>query len=814
MKKWIQWIAVWCIVGSTLGAQAQEVLTQTVRGTVVDKESQFPLIGVTVVLRTLSNQELGTVTDESGEFRIENVPLGRQQVAFTYLGYQAVTLDNIIVSSAKESLLRVEMEETVTELNAVEIVAQRDGEVLNEMATVSSRAFSVEETNRYAGSRGEPARMASNFAGVQGADDSRNDIVVRGNSPQGVLWRLDGINIPNPNHFNISGTTGGPVTILNNKFLSNSDFFTGAFPAEYGNGIAGVFDLKMRNGNNQKHEFSGQLGLLGTELMAEGPLNRETGASYLATFRYSTLQLFSFLNINVGTDAIPQYYDGAFRFNFPLKNGGTLALWGIGGNSTIDIILSEDEAPSEETLLYGSNDRDQYFTTDMMTTGLTYTQPFNTNTYLKSGVAFASSNVYANHDYISRRVENGVFVDVNTSPILDYEFHEKKYMTYAHLNHKFSRKLTMKAGVNVDVFDLDYIDSVRVVLPATDSTALGFTPWNTRWNASDVNVMVQPFVQFKYRASEKMTLTGGVSSLYYSVNDKSLSPIEPRLGMSYNLGKGQRLNLGTGLHSQMQSNYIYYYGDETVGNAPIGYNKESMGLTKSWHFVAGYDKAFKSNMRFKGEVYYQHVFDIPVNVAPTSYSLVNAGAGFSRLFPDSLTNGGIARNYGLEFTVEKFFSGGYYFLVTTSLFDAKYQGSDGVWRNSVFNGRYAFNALFAKEFTFKNGNALNIGGKVTTAGGRWYGPVDDAASRQQLEIIYVDETVNTQQFRPYFRADTRISWTWNRPRVTHEIALDLVNVFATQNILTLTYAPDHPDGPIREEYQLGFFPVFYYRIDF
>jgi hypothetical protein len=813
MKQLVQILFVGLLLGISNIALAQD-LTQTIRGTVVDKESQFPLIGVTVVVKTSEGNELGTTSDVEGKFKIENVPLGRQSVSLSYIGYTAASVDNIIITSAKETVLKIEMEEAVTELGTVEIIGQKNGEVNNEMATVSSRAFSVEETNRYAGSRGEPARMASNFAGVQGADDSRNDIVIRGNSPQGVLWRLDGINIPNPNHFNIAGTAGGPVTILNNKFLANSDFFTSAFPAEYGNAIAGAFDLKMRNGNNQKHEFSGQLGFLGTELMAEGPINKEKGSSYLATFRYSTLQLFSALNINVGTDAVPSYYDGAFRFNFPLKKGGNLAFWGIGGDSQIDIVLSDAEGPSEETLIYGSNDRDQYFSTNMFTTGLTYTQPLNKDTYIKGGLAYSQSNVYANHDYISRRVENGKFVDVTTPPILDYEFLEGKYSAYLHYNKKINKKLTMKLGVNVDVFDLAYTDSVVTVTYNPDST-LTFSDWTTRWNADDMNVLLQPFVQFKYRASEKLTLTGGITSTYYSVNDKSISPIEPRVGMSYDLGKGQKLNLGAGLHSQMQSNYLYYYGDETVGNAPIGYNKDAMGLTKSIHTVAGYNKTFKNNMRFMGEVYYQYLYDIPVNTYESSYSLVNSGSGFSRLFPDSLENSGVAQNYGLEMTVEKFFSGGYYFLVTASLFDAKYKGSDDVWRNSIFNGQYAFNALFAKEFTFKNGTALNIGGKVTTAGGRWFGPVDEAASQSLQEIIYVDETVNTEQFRPYFRLDSKISFTWNRPRVTHEFAIDLVNLLRTENILTLTYAPNHPTGnPIQEEYQLGFLPLFYYKIDF
>lgn len=811
MKKKYSLLIILLFVCSALFAQE---VTQVIRGTVVDAESQFPLIGVNVVVTSLEGGVVGVTTDLDGNYRIEGVPVGRQTLEFSYIGYQSAVMNNIVVSSGKEVILNVSLEESGLELEEVVVTAKRNGEVLNEMATVSAREFSVEETNRYAGSRGEPARMASNFAGVQGADDSRNDIVVRGNSPQGVLWRLDGINIPNPNHFAIPGTGGGPVTILNNKFLANSDFFTGAFPAEYGNGIAGVFDLKMRNGNNEKHEFSAQLGFLGTELMAEGPISKEKKISYLATYRYSTLSLFSALNVNLGTDAVPAYQDASFRINMPTKNNGYLALWGIGGNSDIDIVLSEDIAPDTTTLIFGSNDRDQYFGSRMGVIGLNYTQPLNTNTFLKASIAASGAEVNTNHDIIFRRVVDGQFVVDSLPPILDYTFTEGKYSGYLFVNRKINKKTSVKFGLNADLYTFNFIDSVRNVTGGVDGTPMVSDDWRVRWDTQTSALLLQPYVHFKYKPTDRLTLTGGVTSLWFSLNDNSLSPIEPRLGASYDLGKGQKLSLGLGMHSQIQSPYLYFYGAETINGDPQEQNLD-MGLTKSNHVVLAYDNVFAKNMRIKVETYYQALSNIPVETVPSSYSLTNSGSGFARLFPNRLTNAGTARNYGLELTLEKFFSEGYYFLVTGSLFDAKYKGSDGVLRNVSFNGRYACNGLVAREFTLNGKNTLNIGAKVTYAGGRWYGPVDEEASQLQLEVIYEDETVNTQQFRPYFRLDTKVAYTWNRPRMSHEFAIDLVNILGTQNILTLTYAPDHPSGnPIQEEYQLGFLPLFYYKLDF
>ena len=806
-----QWIFILCLL-STFSVTAQNI-TQTIRGTVVDQESKFPLIGVNVVVQT-EDGIIGNTTDVDGTYRLEGIPLGRQSVEFTYIGYEPVTLSNIIINSGKEVILDVEMEESVIGLGTVEVVGQRSGDARNEMALISARQFSVEETDRYAGSRGDPGRMASNFAGVQGADDSRNDIVIRGNSPQGVLWRFEGVNIPNPNHFAIAGTGGGPVTILNNKYLSDSDFFTGAFPAEFGNSIAGVFDLKMRNGNNEQHEFSGQLGLLGTELFAEGPLNKEKKSSYLLSYRYSTLQLFSFLGLQLGTDAVPQFQDGAFRLNFPRKNGGNIALWGVGGFSTIDIVQSDQEAPTGETDLFASNDRDQYFTTWMGVGGLSWTQPLDQNTFVKATLSASKAYQLSQHDQIFRRLVNNQFELDSLPPILDFTFEDIKYSAYLFLNKKLSKKATLKVGINADWQHMRYLDSVRIAIVDTVSTLpVGLTDWEVRWDANQGALVLQPYVQFKFKFSEKLTGTAGLNSLYFGINDNSFSPIEPRIGLSYAIKNNQKLNFGYGLHSQNLPGYLYFYGQETINRDPQEHNL-GIGLVKSHHLVLGYDWAPSRAFRVKVETYFQYLYDIPVEQKSSSFSIVNAGSGFSRLFPDTLVNEGIGRNYGLELTLERFFNGGYYFLVTGSLFDSKYQGSDQIWRNTTFNGRFAFNGVIAKEFGFDNGSTLNLGGKVTMVGGRWYGPVDEEASAIALEIIYEDETQNSIQFEPYFRLDGKISYRWNRPKITHEFSVDFVNVTNRRNILTLTYAPFHPEGSIQREYQLGFLPVFFYKIDF
>lgn len=797
----------------SLTAFGQE-LSQNIRGTIIDKEAKFALIGATGNIITLNNT--GAVANEEGNYIFENVPVGRHTIKFSYVGYEDVVLNNIVVDAGKEVILNIEMQESLSELMEVVVKARRNGQASNEMALVSARQFSVEETDRYAGSRGEPARMASNFAGVQGADDSRNDIVIRGNSPSGVLWRVEGVSIPNPNHFAIPGTSGGPVSIINNKYLTNSDFFTGAFPAEFGNSTSGVFDLKLRNGNNKKHEFMVQFGFLGSEAMAEGPLNKDKGSSYMATYRYANLWLFNKIGVDIGTAAVPKYQDGFLRFNFPQKDGANLALWAFGGNSTIDILISEQTL--EDRNIFGSNDRDQYYSSAMGVAGITYSKPIKKKTFVKATLAASSNLQDANHDYVllNNDSEGNPIVDgdkysINRLiPILDYVFKETKYSGVLSINQKFSARSTLKFGINADLVNFNSYDSARVVTPQPQ---VSITPWDTRWLSDRNYLQLQPYAQWKYFIDERWTMNIGATSFYSSINSNSFSAIEPRAGLSFEPGNGNKLSLATGLHSQMQSPYTYFYG-ESLQNENSDYLNHEMGLTKSWHFVLGYNKLLAKNMRLMIETYYQKLFNIPIETDPaSSFSMVNSGAGFSRIFPEELVNEGTGRNYGVELTLEKFFSDGFYFLTTASLFDAKYKGADGVLRNTDFNGKYAFNALFAKEIKFKR-SALSLGAKFTAVGGRWYGPVDEAASEAAQEIIYQDADRNTLQFDAYKRLDGKIDYKINRRGLTHTIAIDLVNPLGIQNILSLSYAPQ-PDGTfIKQEYQLGFLPVFFYRVNF
>ena len=770
---------------------AQE-LTQTIRGTVVDKQTQSPLPGAIVSILN-SDPPIVVSTNELGKFRIDLVPLGRKQIKISFISYKEKA-QTVVLTSGKETVLNIELEESVLQGEEVVITAEIDKtKTNNKMATVSSRVFSTEEANRYAGSRGDPARMAANFAGVSGANDSRNDIIVRGNSPLGVLWRLNGLDIPNPNHFGSMGSSGGPISILNNNTLDNSDFLTGAFPADYGNATAGVFDLKMRTGNNEKREFLGMVGFNGFELGTEGPFSKKKkNASYMVNYRYSTLSVFKYLGLDFGTgSAVPQYQDVTFKIDLPTKRVGKFSVWGIGGLSKAELLLSQQ---SKDNNLYGYSGRNMSFKSNVGAGGISHTYLLNGTSYLKTNIGITGQSNYI----ISDRVDTSANIQT-VRPEYRNESYTTRYTANTTYNKKINARNFINAGVYIDLYNTSYVDSV-------DTYGTGFV---TLRNYKGQTSLSRGFIQWKHHFNEKLSLNTGFTYQYLLLN-KSKSP-EPRLGLKYEINKKQSVSFGAGLHSQVQPLYIYF-ATANLGNGNVKETNRNLDFTKAAHAVIAYDINLFNSIRIKTELYYQYLYKIPVKSRSDYFSAANLGADFNSPNLDSLVSNGTGENYGFELTFEKFYSKGYYFLVTTSLFESKYKGSDGVVRNTAFNGNYVFNALAGKEFKIKEKHIFALDIKFTYAGGKRYVPIDLPASILANDEIRNGSVAYQAQYDPYVRLDVKPSYKINTKRFTHEISVDIQNVTKHNNIFQQQY--DLNTQKIKTDYQLKFFVIPQYRLTF
>lgn len=813
-------ILVFLILSNVIFSQ----ITETVKGRVVDKATGIGIPGVIVQLRSATQQVATTNTD--GYYKLENVPVGRQSFLFMYTGYKAVPMNDVMITSGKNMVLDVELEESTENLAEVEVRAGNDTDVVNTMQVSNMKSFSIQETERYAGARQDPARMAQNFAGIQGTNDTRNDIVIRGNAPTGLLWRMDDIDIPNPNHFAVAGSAGGPQAIINNKYLANSEFYTGAFPANYGNALGGVFDLKMRNGNNEKHEGTFQLGVLGTELALEGPISKKTGASYLLSYRYSTLALFSTVNFRLGTSATPFYQDMGLRLNFPTKKAGVFAFSSIGGVSDIQIIL--DTIHKREKLLkesYGDLNRNQYFGSKMGVGNFSHVYAFNSRTVIKTNLALGAQYVGSNHFQILR---NKDFIPNDTLPrVLHYNFTEYKTTLASYIKHKINAKNSMKAGFFLNRFDVNYHDIAKIN-SSSETTALGVEnkPYKTRLDSKANFYLIQPYITYVHKFNERLSLNAGIVAQYLTLNNKYT--VEPRASFRYQVKSNQVMTLAYGLHSQMQMTYLYFTMPDTInvnGVKTFNTNKElankNLDFSKSQHFVLGYDYFATKYLKLKAEIYYQQLWNVPVYFVPSSVSMLNVGATFLRFIPIyQMENRGRGQNYGLELTVEKLYHKHFFFMFSGSLYESKYKATySNAWLNTNFNGNYMFNLLGGYEINLgkdKKDN-LSFGTKFTYGGGKRYSPVNIPLSNAVMDVVAQDDKVNTFQFEPYNRLDFRISYKINGKKIGTEIALDLLNVMSTKNILALGYSPDPANlnaDPLVKNYQLGFLPLLYVKVDF
>lgn len=764
-------------------------LTSTIRGTVIDKQTLQPLIGAKVMVLN-SNPVIGGVADLNGQFRIDNVPVGRQSIQITYIGYETVVMNNLAVTS-KEMVLNIEMIESVEMMNTVDVIATKGGEPINKMSSGSIRSFSVEESQRFAGSRNDVARMAQNFAGVQGADDSRNDIVIRGNSPAGVLFRMEGIDIPNPNHFARFGTTGGPISMLNNNVLANSDFLTGAFPAEYGNATAGVFDLKMRTGNNEKHEFMFQFGFNGAEIMAEGPFSDSSRASYMFSYRYSTLILFQLMGINIGTTALPTYQDLSFKLNFPSKNGVT-SIFGMGGVSGVELRAEDADTNDLFTLDYSNT----IFKSQVGVVGITHKQRIGKTSFINFSAGFQTSLNYIMNDTVDVNYQN---------PFTDYVSNSRisKQTTDIFYNKKISSKHSFKIGIHNDIFFLNLNDSAYNQYTGTFDVLRGY---------KGSTMLIQPYAQYQIKPNQKLIINLGLHSQTLLINNETI--VEPRAGLTWNITEKDRFNIAYGLHSQMQPLEMYYK-QTIVNNEEITPNK-NVGFTKSHHAVISYQHSFPFGIQTKVEAYYQYLYNVPVEKDSSTFSILNFGADFVSALPDELVGTGTGRNYGAELTVEKYLDKGFYFLVTSSVYQSFYKGSNGKEFSTAFNGNFTFNSLVGYELRFKPNEkhqcSMTFDAKFTLNGGKRYTEVLIPESNLYGVEIRDWENANAKHYPNYTRGDFRIAFKMVGKKITQEWAVDIQNITNYRNIFLQQY--NVQTGLMETTYQTGFLPIGQYRIYF
>ncbi len=757
---------------------------QVLRGTIKDHISESPIPGAKITVLN-SDPILRAISDVDGVFRIPAVPIGRHDILITYSGYEDVVLKGINLDAGKEKVLVVAMVEKIMEHDEVTVSAKKDGPI-NEMSVVSTQTFSVEETQKYAAAINDPARMATSFAGVLSTEGVNNDISIRGNSPRGLIWRMEGVEIPNPNHFSSAGTSGGGISIISAQLLGNSDFSTGAFASEYGNALSGIFDLSLRKGNNEKREYTFQAGVLGIDAAMEGPFKKGYAGSYLVNYRYSTLGLLAY--IVPMSDEVTTFQDLSFNVFLPTKKAGNFGVFGFGGLSS-----AVYEAEQDTTIWIEEPDR-QYEGTFASNTGMIgvwHKGRVGQNGFIKTNLAFSG---VANIDF-----QDSLDHSFNMHREYDDKFIQSRYTASTVYTQKLSSKINFKTGIvfNQIGFKFTQRDLESGVVAS-------------RIDEKGVTNTLQGYFQMTYRFTEKLTLNAGGHYLHLFLNNTN--SLEPRAALSYKVTPRQSISLGYGMHSQIQPLGSYFARVENAQGEILQPNK-NLALSKAHHGVVSYSWAVNENNRLKVELYYQHLYNVPIGAtADSTFSILNTPDGF---ITSELTSNGLGKNYGMEVTFDRSLKNNFYYLIAASLYESKYQAMNGEWYDTRYNTKYTLSVTGGKEWVLRNKEkrrTIGVNVKSVLAGGMRYTDFDlndlDPSGYPRLD----NENSFGKSMPGYYRLDLRLSWKRDYKKVTGTVAIDLQNVLNIQNVGGQYF--DTKAGEVKYWYNPGILPILSYRLTF
>lgn len=748
MKQLIQIILfVACtLLATNISAQDNKPV-QTIRGIAIDYASGTPIPYATVQLLDLP--QMGTTTDNDGKFVIKNVPVGRYDLQASFLGYEPTIFREIMLTSAKEVSLEVQMKENTRLLEEV-VVRPRINkeEPMNKMALSGARMLSVEEASRFAGGMDDPARLVSSFAGVTSAVGS-NGISVHGNAPSLLQWRLEDVEIPNPNHFaDVASLGGGVLSSLSSNVLGNSDFYTSAFPAEFNNAVSGIFDMKMRNGNSQKFQHTLQAGVLGLDAASEGPLSRKHNASYLFNYRYSTTGLMNKVSPAGDLEQEMDYQDLNFKLNFPTQKAGIFSVW---GTALIDKIKPEIKTPDEWD--YMEDAKDSRMKQTSAAAGLSHRYFFDNGGLLKTSLA----TTYSKTDVWESIYDN----NMDSAPFLDFQSRYTNLVLTSSFNKKYSSRHTNKTGftwTNMH-YDMDF-----------DLAPLYTEPMQRISEGKGTTNLLSAYSSSLFTFNDKLSATLGVNGQLLTLNNTWT--IEPRASVKWQATSKSSFGLGYGLHSRMEKLDVYFVKTQATGDKQV--NKD-LDFTKTHHLSLSYNYRISDDMNLRVEPYFQYLYDVPV-MADSSYSVPNRNTFYVE---DALVNKGNGRNYGIDVTFEKYMTKGFYYMITASVFDSKYKGGDGVWHNTKFNRNYVLNGLIGKEWMIGRDkrDVLSVNLKLTYQGGDRYSPVDEQATlaHPDKETQYDETRAYSLQLSPMFLANYTLSYRMNRNKVSHEFAVKGMN---------------------------------------
>ena len=779
------------------------IQAQTVRGTVTDAISGEKLIGATVKVVETGT---GSVVDLEGNFRIDILQSGRYTLETSYVGYEPNVMKEVLVAGVKEVVIDIQLRENNTELTEVVVRPRVNKEAtVNPAVLTGGVMLSMEEASRFAGGYNDPARLVMSFAGISGEADG-SGLSIHGNAPERMQYRIEGVEVFTPNHFNDTWNAGyGLVSALNSNVIGNSDFFTSTFNANYNNALSGVFDVKMRTGNNAKHENILQIGTVSEELTLEGPISRKKNSSYIVNYRYGFTSLVDKLNLIDTDGAHVDFQDFSAKLMFPTKRAGTFSIFGLGFyDTTWDERMNLEDTHSA----YDASDNDAKLA--QLLAGVSHKIHLGNKWTWRTTAAYNMQHLKNDIYYYGLERSAEGFI----SQPLAYEEPERKYLFSIQkvnedrllFNTELSKQVTDRWLIQLGgeyshrFFNLAYKSVDQLYAPV--STMHEYT------KMKDDTGLANIFCQNLVRVSNYFSLSAGIAGNYFLLS-KNFS-VEPRASLKWDPDEKNSFSMGYGLHSMIEKLDAYFYRDPE-GNLA---NKD-LGLTKAHHLHATYVHKLNSNLTLRMNAYYEYGFDTPVGIDGSTYCVTNRYFFYT---DEPLVSKGNTRNYGGDITLEHYMNRGFFGQTNFSLYKSQYRGVDKVWRNQLYDRGFMFKILGGKEWMIGK-NMLNVSVKYSIQGGLRYTPIDVEQMRANIAAgiiddnpIYKDNEAFSQRFDPSGIVDLTISYKINRRHVSHTFAFEGLNILQTETPLYQRF--DLGTLDVRTDKSGLSLPNIFYRLDF
>ena len=757
------------LLGLLTAAGAQP--THKIKGTVIDKASRQPLEFINVLILGLGR---GAVTDAEGHFNIQEVPPGIYRLQASAVGYKTVLTPEYIVST-KDLTIQIETEENLTELEGVTVTAspfRRDLE-----SPVGLRIIGLQEIEKSPGANRDISRIVQSYPGVAFSPAGyRNDLIVRGGSPSENRFYLDGVEIPNINHFSTQGASGGPVGIINADLVREVNFYTGAFPADKGNSLSSVLDFKLRDGDMERNSLKATLGASEVSLASNGHLGKKT--SYLVSVRQSYLQ---FLFDMLGLPFLPTFTDAQFKLKTRFNTTNELTVLGLGGIDNMKLNTKLDGEKAEYILSYLPKIQQETFTL-----GAVYRH------YAGAHV----QSVVISHSYLNNRNTKYLNNDESSAENLSLKLRSVEQETKFRIeNASTFGNWKVNLGANLDYSQYTNTTFQRVYIDGGKTfdyhTYLGF--W--RWGLFGTISYATP--------DERFTTSLGVrtDANNFSSGMKGMSDqLSPRLSLSYRLTDGVYLSGNAGLYYQLPpyTGLGFKYNNGKLVNKYLRYmrvSQESIGL--SWRPRNTFELSIEGFYKKYDKIPFSIVDGIPLACKGNDYGVIGN---------EALSSTSQGRAYGAEILMKWLIAKKLNLSSSFTLFKSEYRNNkESEYIASAWDNRYIFNMSGTYNFPHN----WSLGMKVSCIGGAPYTPYDiDKSSlvtawNAQGRPYYDYGQYNTGRLPAFGQLDVRVDKTFYLKRCMLGFYIDLQNVtnskFRQPDILMSTGVIENPSAPIAEQ---------------